>query len=43
MHTLRHYRVRLRRSDRLRYRLARHLLGALILLVILGIAYIINR
>jgi hypothetical protein len=48
MHTLRHYRVRLIRSERLRYRLARRLLGTilcllLILLLIVGTAYIINR
>jgi hypothetical protein len=29
MHTFRHYRVRLRRSQRLRYRLARRLLPAI--------------
>jgi hypothetical protein len=48
MHTLRHYRVRLSRSERLRYRLARRLLGTilwllLILLVILGTVYMMNR
>lgn len=48
MNTLQLYRVRLRRSRRLRYRLARRLVGtvlwlALILLVILATVYIINR
>lgn len=45
MHTLQHYRVRLSRSQRLRYRLARRLLGTipwllLILLIVLGTAII---
>jgi hypothetical protein len=48
MHTLRHYRVRLSRSERLPYRLARRLLVTIlwllmILLVIFGTVYIINR
>jgi hypothetical protein len=43
MHTfrLRHYRVRLRRSQRLRYRLARLLLGAISLLVLISVAYVL--
>jgi hypothetical protein len=48
MHTLQHYRVRLRRSRRLRYRLARRLLNMipwlpLILLLSLGVAYLVIR
>jgi hypothetical protein len=48
MHTLRHYRVRLSRSQRLRYRLARLLLGTILwllltLLLVLGTVDIINR
>jgi hypothetical protein len=42
MHTLRHYRVRLRASQRLRYRLARRLLPAipwlLLILVLVHVA-----
>jgi hypothetical protein len=43
MHTfrLRHYRVRLRRSQRLRYRLARVLLGAISLLLVIFVAYVV--
>lgn len=43
MHTsrLRHYRVRLRRSQRLRYRLARLLLGAISLLLLISVAYVV--
>ena len=43
MHTfrLRHYQVRLRRSQRLRYRLARLLLGSILLLVLISVAYIV--
>jgi hypothetical protein len=48
MHTLQHYRVRLRRSRRLRYRLARRLRNMtqwlmLILLLSLGVAYLLIR
>ena len=38
---LRHYRVRLRRSQRLRYRLARLLLGAISLLLLISLAYVV--
>jgi hypothetical protein len=48
MHSVRYYKVRLHRSGRLRYRIARRLLRTtvwlpLILLVILGTAYIVRH
>jgi hypothetical protein len=43
MHTLRHYQVRLRRSRRLPYRLARLLLGVMLVLLLILFAYLVRR